>query len=1143
MSDAGPIDERPIDEGARQLITDTGLNRTLFVEAGAGSGKTTQLVERIVNLVLREGLRLSEIAAITFTEAAAAELQARVRVRFEREVEQTTDPQRRDRSLQAIADADMAAISTLHGFASRILGEFAVEAHIPPRVTVLDAVSSQLAHEARWERFVERLHSDPALRGLLTRAAVLDIALEQRYPSQATFRDVADVLAQNWDRIAEIAAADPPPLEPLDLSAIDAAVWAIRELPNHCLDPDDLFARHLRAEVMPSLDLLDAVVDPLQRLQMARGLKITVGKGGKKTAWDGDLTDHKTVVREFGEAVQQVVDATVEPLLKHLLRLTAREVLDAAQRRRDEGGLEFHDLLVLARELLRSRPRVRGVLHGRYRCLLLDEFQDTDPLQIDLATLIAASIGTNTDKVGDWNELEVQPGRLFFVGDPKQSIYRFRRADIGLFLAARDRFGDGETVELVTNFRTVKPILRWVNDLFSAAMPTEQPGAQPAYVPLAAVRSASPGADHRPVLLGGPHPDPKVRADVLREAEAADVAAVLADIRDHADAWPVFHETTKTWSDARLADVTVLVPTRTSLPFLRRALTERGIPYRLATGTLVYDTQEVRDALSVLRAIDDPSDRLSLVAALRSPLYACSDSDLFTFRHAGGRWSLRAAIPDELPDDHPVRTAMDHLVSLWERRWWNGPADLLDALLRERHAEILAFGDPRPTEVWRRLRFLRDQARSFEESGGGGLRDFLDWAELQGADGARVHEPMLAETEDAVSIMTVHGAKGLEFPIAVLSGMTTRPGGNRRGVSVLWGAGPEPAIRINASVSTADHEPRADLEQTMDGHEKLRLLYVAATRARDHLVVSCHHKAGDGPTDTYASRVWLHFREDSEKSRQWVAPTSTPAPNPATSADQPTRPDAGPDLDLDLDADRDDWDRRRQAVLDTGRRRTVTSATAIAATVRGRAEAEIEGDGSEDDGSITDDASPGATLRANEPVVRRKGRSGAAIGRAVHATLEQVDFAAPTDVDALVARNCAIEAIDDLKGDVADRVRSALSSPSVREAAERIHYKELPIVAPEGSMVIEGYVDLLIERPDGLVVVDYKTDAASTEAQIADALDRYELQAAAYAVALEKATGLPVVDCRFVFCNPKRVVERSVRDLAGAKAEVRASLV
>ena len=206
-----------------------------------------------------------------------------------------------------------------------------------------------------------------------------------------------------------------------------------------------------------------------------------------------------------------------------------------------------------------------------------------------------------------------------------------------------------------------------------------------------------------------------------------------------------------------------------------------------------------------------------------------------------------------------MRKAIEHLHSLWDERWWLTPAALLERLLRERHAFLLGLGDPRPTEVWRRLRFLIDQARAFEEANGGDLRAFVEWAELQGADSARVHEPLLPETDDeAVQILTIHGAKGLEFPITILSGMTTQPGNARQGVSLVWDEDGSPEVRLRKGIATANHEPRFDLELEMDQHEKLRLLYVAATRARDHLIVSAHHKVGT-TKPTYASRIWNYF--------------------------------------------------------------------------------------------------------------------------------------------------------------------------------------------------------------------------------------------------------------------------------------------
>jgi len=1207
----------PVDQATRDLVSRDGLGRTLFVEAGAGTGKTTQLVDRIANLVLHEGIRLVNIAAITFTEAAAAELQARIRVKFEQGAA-TSEGDERQRCLDAIADADLAAISTLHGFASRLLNEYAVDAGLPPRVTVLDEVSSQLAHEDRWARFVDRLYDDPAHEPLLERAHLVGVALEARYLGQPTLKDVAADLNDNWDRLAPVAAAVPPTIGPVDFGAFDDAVAVLAKVAEECVDRTDRLYVRIVDELLPDLLALVDHPDPdlkLQQLAAVARDPWTTGNIGRKASWGQDPKGVRDLVREVNDAAGHVVARAADEVLRNLLVLVAGEVLAAAEQRREEGGLEFHDLLVLAREMLRASPSAREGLHERYTHILLDEFQDTDPIQIELAMRIAASI-TGGD-TASWKELDVDDGRLFFVGDPKQSIYRFRRADIELFLDARDRFGpEGTWARLTTNFRTVAPVLEWVNAYFASVMAEEEAGKQPRYEPLSPWREPSGQADHRPILLGGPHPDPKVRAGALRAAEADSIAAVIADVVHRPEAWPVLDDATGAWRPAELRDVTILVPTRTSVPYLRTALEERSVPYRLATGTLVYGTQEVRDALAALAAIDDPTDELSLVAALRSPLYACSDVDLFTFRQGGGRWDLRrdplrrgssapdpaaaapgaaepvsgptpvgddaigrapvevvqlgftfdepvdaaptadegtdlaaAPVADPVPgrpvlaEDHPVVVALAHLRSLWEARWWLGPSALLERLLDDRQAFLLGFGDPRPTEVWRRLRFLVDQARAFEEAQGGDLRSFLEWADLQGLDGAKVHEPLLPETDDdAVQILTIHGAKGLEFPITILSGMTTKTASPRYGVSLVWD-GEQPEVRMRKGLATANHEPRFDLELEMDVHEKTRLLYVATTRARDHLVVSCHHKElGTAGPDTYASQVWSFFADHPDRWQPFdesaVRPLDVAAATPA--AVEPPGPHVAEQV-----GDRDAWIAERAALLAPHLDPTVVSATAVAHAVHETGpDPDPDVDDAELDEQALDEDDEGAIGAAADPP-RRQGRAGSAIGRAVHATLQVIDLADPSgppDLDALVERECELEAIVDLAPQAAARVRAALASDAVRLAARSVHHRELYVAAPVGRRVVEGYVDLLVETPDGLVVVDYKTDSASSEAEIDAALARYEAQGAAYALALEVSTGLRVAEVRFVFCRPNGAIERRVTDLAGAMARVRRHL-
>ncbi len=1126
-----------IDQHVRDLVSSTGLGRTLFVEAGAGTGKTTSLVRRITNLVLVEGVPLANIAAITFTDAAATELRDRIRETFEKQVREATDPVTRERAEAALVDTDLAAISTLHSFAQRILGEHPARSGLPPRLTVLDEVASTLEREERWSQFVDALHADPANEPLLERAALLGIPLEPRVHGQHSFKDVATQLIDSWDRLGPIAAVQHPPLPPLDLTPLAAAVDRLEAELARCTDHDDHLYCRILEEVLPAArQLLDAD-DPAEQIRLVAAAKIPgPGTRGRKGAWGDDIKAAKEVVAEVDQARVEVLTRAAHEVLVRLTSLTAAEVLRAAEQRRSEGRLQFHDLLVLAKRLLETSPEARQALHERYTRLLLDEFQDTDPLQINLAVLIAASVAGEAPP--RWQDAEVPEGRLFFVGDPKQSIYRFRRADITLFLEARRRFGAGDAAQrLSTNFRTVAPVVDWVNAVFGQLMADEVPGMQPAYEPLAAERTPPPGVDARPVLLGDLHPK-GTRAGEIRAAEAAEVADVLRHVHDHPHQWPV--EDSDGWRPARLSDITILIPTRTELPALEQALRERHLPYHLATGTLIYESQEVRDALAVLAAVADPGDQLALVAALRSPLYGCSDVELAEFRLAGGRFELTRTPPESLPADHPVVEGLAHLRSLWEQRWWVQPSELLQRVLHERAAHLVAFGDERPAEVWSRLRFLVDQVRLFEESGGGDLRRLLQWTELQRDERVTVHQPVPADSgAEAISIMTIHGAKGLEFPITVLSGLSARPQPPVRGAHVTFDDDDQAGVAIRKGITTLNHAPLAEREREMDRYERLRLLYVAATRARDHLVVSCHR--GTHATESFAATLWKAAEAHDDTWRR--PPTSAESADAAASrADAAASPATGPSPHAVAPAvptadERRRWADDRAALLARQGRLRVTSATVVARRASGvdLADQDTPVDPFAEPVDLFD---PGATA-PGEPV-RRRGRAGSAIGRAVHATLQLVDLHEPATLVDEARRQAHLESIPELTHQVVELARSALESSTVR-AAEHYH-REVYVAAPVGAHVLEGYVDLLVDTPEGLVVVDYKTDTVRSEAEVDEKLAAYELQGAAYAVAVEEVTGLPVVGCRFVFCRVGGAIERPVTDLPGAMARVRRSL-
>jgi ATP-dependent helicase/nuclease subunit A len=822
-------DHVPIDRADRDAIT-MHLDDSAFVEAGAGTGKSTTLVQRVVAMVVDRGVPIRSIAAITFTERAASELRDKVRAALEQRMAHVP-------SLAveaALVEVDAAVIGTIHGFALAILREHAVVAGLPLGFVVVDEGDSRSARRGRARAVVEQL---PGALPVLA----LDI-LDTGGTDLIALMGLIEALDTATPRIAGAHVVDPSPNESEHLrqEAVRALTVFIGESLAACLDDSDRLAQWIGDRVVQLRDQLDgAETLALTRMLVSyaadwRTVFYPGGIGGK-AGW-GSSDEAKAVRGRLKECEAQVISAISAPsdyAVRAALAVAWQQLAEARRARATSGELEFDDLLLLTRDLLESPDNleVRAMVAQRFRAVLVDEFQDTDPVQWRVVQLVTS------DPLDE--SATPQPGRLVVVGDPKQAIYSFRGADITTYLDAQHGFSGAEH-KLVTSFRSVSPLVEWFNAVFSELFVAGP--FQPTYEELVAFHApvSTEPAGPTVVVLADPatEPDEKPNEAASRALEPRLVAtAIRRAIDDH---WQVTAPdsagTARHYTRGCLyRDVAILVPTRTGVEALLDALDDAAIPFRTADASLVLARPAVSGLVAAVRAIADPDDQLALWWALKSPLFGCGDDDLLRHRRAGGGWQIparNARVPEGI-----VGSALWSLADVRSLGVAPQPVDVLHALVdRCRLAEVLALV-PRGSFETDCLHMLLADARAWQESGGVGLDDYLAHVATlaSGSSRAGLDEPDDRE-DDAVRISTVHGAKGLEYPVVVLAGMATR----RRTGSTPIGVRRDHGIEFNDGglVSTGYETWKSEERDPRENAELLRLIYVATTRARDHLVVS-----------------------------------------------------------------------------------------------------------------------------------------------------------------------------------------------------------------------------------------------------------------------------------------------------------------
>lgn len=758
------------------------LHSNLLVEASAGSGKTSSLTQRIV-AGLREGVYDPQrMAAVTFTKKAAAELRGRLRVALEDELLLGSSP----RLLTALEQLDSIFIGTIHSFCSRLLRQYPVEAGVTPGFREIEEDEEEALRLSVFHRCLDE-KPGRELQAILADAGVRPTDLTQ----------ALKILCAYGDARFEAAIFEVPDFD---------AAWAQVRLFCEQLGPDvpprrgpckelhnlHAFLTRYRQENREPRDLME--------------LFLSLEKSYKPTLW---CWGGRTVVDRFVPRVEAFRRDTIEPFLRHWRSYLYGQCLpflnsvrDACEAERSRlGVLTFQDQLLGAARMLRTSAWARERLAEKFPHVFVDEFQDTDPIQAEVFFRLAAQDGGGED----WGTLSLRPGALFLVGDPKQSIYRFRRADIEVYNRVRERM---EVVPLSTSFRSVPAVCNWVNRVFGELFPPD-------------------GSEHQAAFAG---------LEPRSEAEVGGVLALSTECERYGDCArleaPRIAEAIRVLHDRegyRWGDFMVLTAKKDELSLYVDALRSLDIPYESSGGKLRPEPH----FLELLACLVDPRDAVRLVGVLRGPLFGLSDEQLFAHVQAGGVWSFWASDGES--------EVLDALGLLRTWREWLDELPVGAALER-----ILSASG------------LLASLGSEDELRGSGLLAVVDRLRLTVQGGVPLGEAVVSESmaadmaplslqnagaRCAVRLMNLHQAKGLEARVVFLASPC---GGYGRRVShrVSHGRGWLPITRpygrhaVKAVAEPPDWEEHCQAEDLHLEAEQDRLLYVAATRARELLIVS-----------------------------------------------------------------------------------------------------------------------------------------------------------------------------------------------------------------------------------------------------------------------------------------------------------------
>jgi ATP-dependent exoDNAse (exonuclease V) beta subunit len=870
-------DELPDLAARRRALTDH--DATLLVEAGAGSGKTALMAGRVA-LLLAAGVPAADIAAITFTEAAASELRERIE-RFVERLANNDIPHELRIGLPsglsaaqgaAIADAratlDELTCTTIHGFCQQLVKPYPVEAQIDPGATIIDPEAADLAYRDLMHAWLSaRFGRDRSAEGLGRLPPLPELGEEDFF---------AELLAAEPDHIitriletasflrkARTAQAANAAITPAVLTELSTAIGAFTDWYATCG-----VAEEDTTTIVADLGTFKTMIDDAAKGSITgraiaqlllhtppnckHGTEARFVQYKKKGKWEtcavakglgkprgGQLSASAGQCYDRCSAAYAafVADVAAAAFFQFIGEFTPLRTL-YADYKRQAALLDFDDLLHHARDLIADSAHVRAALTKRYPRILVDEFQDTDPLQAEILWRLCGDVVDGEP----WIQSALRPGSLFAVGDPKQAIYRFRGADVDTYLGAKaaiiSRNADA-VLEIVANFRSLEPIIEFANAQFLGLLSPEngQPGftaLRPTRLPpnerAAVARFDIPLGDEQKNAKG------KLIVDRIRHEEADIVADLVTRL---IGSYPVCDKQTKQMRPCRAGDIALLAPTGTNLWIYERALERREIAIASQAGKSFYTRQEVQDLIAVARAIADRRDTLALGAFLRGPIVGLTEEQIADAivalppreNGAAGRLYLWTDLADV---QNPIlRRALEVLQNLARRARQTTPYRLLAEAVEELNVRPILRARYRLSSerALANVEMILEMARAYDARG---LVAFADALKISWEDTQKHIEGRPDADADAISISTMHSAKGLEWPIVIPINSPTeldesmdflhRRSDDTVHFKLLGFAGP-------------DYETVKVEEQGQVRRERVRLWYVALTRACDLLLL------------------------------------------------------------------------------------------------------------------------------------------------------------------------------------------------------------------------------------------------------------------------------------------------------------------